>query len=87
MQHSTITDPNGRSVSVVRRTHSDSRRTQAGSPPRVEHVCQHAAPLVGLADLEEIASRVRRLTVHDERSADIKIDTLRMIGRMKKRFA
>jgi len=85
MQQHNITDQNGRSVIVVRRTHSDSRRAPAGSPPRVEHVCQ-PAPLVGLADLDEIAGRVRRLTVIDEASADVKLDCLRMIGRLKKRF-
>jgi len=82
----TILDSNGRSVRVVRRTPSDSRRAQAGSPSRVEHPCP-PAHLVGLADLEEIASLVRRLTVRDHADSDIKADTLRMIGRLKKRFA
>lgn len=76
----------GRSVRVVRRAISDSRRVQAGSPSRVEHDSQPAAHLVGLGDLEEIASRVRRLTVRDESSSDIKLDLQRMIGRLKKRF-
>jgi len=87
MDTHTLIAINGRSVRVVRRSPSrDSRRTPAaGSPIRVERDCP-PAPLVGLADLTEIDARVRRLTVRDEDSADIKIDLRRLIGRLKKRF-
>jgi hypothetical protein len=84
-KHTTVSS-NGRSVRVVRRTISDSRRTQqAGSASSVERDCP-PAPLVGLADLAEIDARVRRLTIRDDDAADNKNDLLRMLGRLKKRF-
>lgn len=87
MQESTtIVASNGCSVRVARRNPRDSRRTAARSPDRVEQECP-PAPLVGPCDLEQIASLVRRLTVRDEASSDLKIDLQRMIGRLKKRFA
>jgi hypothetical protein len=87
-KHTTVSS-NGRSVRVVRRTISDSRRTQqAGSASSVERDCPPAplVGLVGLADLAEIDARVRRLTIRDDDAADNKNDLLRMLGRLKKRF-